>query len=170
MACTNRTGATLRAASLFLSVAGLMVLPLAACSKEATPAAAAGPSDPAGEPAYVYEGVRGIVEALPAGGARPTELRIHHEHIPSFKDPKTGVVFVNSDGVPGMRSMVMDMPPGAGVSLDGIAVGDPVEFTLAVWTEPRVAWRAKGLRELPAGTAIDFADKPADGAEPAAAP
>ncbi len=73
---------------------------------------------PAGE---TYR-VRGVIVSLPAAGNPVSELRIHHEAIPTF---------INKDGrMEGMGAMTMPFTPATGVSLDGLEVGDKVVFTL----------------------------------------
>ncbi|USN98649.1 MAG: hypothetical protein H6810_10840 [Phycisphaeraceae bacterium] len=109
--------------------------------------------------------VRGIIAQLPSDGPPPEDLKIHHEHIPDFIG-KTGEVVRNSDGTPGMKSMVMPFPElGEGVSLEGLAPGDKVVFTLKVkWLEspsgertPR--WLVSALEPLPADAEISFENK-----------
>jgi hypothetical protein len=90
--------------------------------------------------------VRGEVVTLPgAGPAR--QIAIRHEAIPDLVDRDGKVV--------GMGAMVMPFELAPGVSLDGIAEGDPVEMVLAVdWAAPSL--RIEKLTELPAGTRLTF--------------
>jgi hypothetical protein len=102
---------------------------------------------------------------LPGDGPPPTGLKIHHEHIPGFIG-KTGEVFVNRDGTPGMRAMNMEFPNvSGGVPADTLAVGDKVEFTFLVrWDETdtgdRIArWLVTEITPLPPETEISFENK-----------
>ena len=83
-------------------------------------AACSGSIDDEG-PVQVYD-VRGIVAQLPSGPG--TELMIEHEEIPHF-------VGASGDTV-GMNEMTMGFPVAEGVSLEGFAVGDSVQFTFEV--------------------------------------
>lgn len=106
-----------------------------------------------------YEDILGKISALPIEGDPLSQLRIYHEHIPTFRT-KQGTVFVNSAGVPGMNAMDMEFPPAEGVSLDGFAIGDKVRFTFDVnWGGER-AWEVTSIEKLPEDTEIDFSVKP----------
>lgn len=92
--------------------------------------------------------VRGVVAKLPQADGRDGDLYIHHVPIPGFRDERGKVV--------GMMSMTMPFPVAAGVSLAGIAPGDPVEFTFTVaWKQP-VGYQVIRIQKLPAGTVVDF--------------
>jgi len=107
----------------------------------------------------VYEGILGEIAAMPIEGDPSSELRIYHEHIPTFRT-KQGTIFVNNGGVPGMNAMEMPFPPADGLSLDGLAVGDKIRFTFAVnWGGER-AWEVTKIEKLPADTVIDYSVKP----------
>jgi hypothetical protein len=114
--------------------------------------------------------VRGIIRQLPSEGPPPKDLKIQHEHIPEFRSAD-GTVHVNSDGVPGMRAMVMPFPLLAGdVSLEGLGVGDKIEFEFRVkWTEsPSGAspeWLVSAIEPLPDDAEISFENKTVDGPE-----
>lgn len=80
--------------------------------------------------------VRGEVVQLPGPGALlPGEgsvdggMLIRHEAIPDFEDDQGKVV--------GMMSMTMPFPVGKDVSLEGLKVGDPIQFTF------ELDWKAK---------------------------
>ncbi len=92
--------------------------------------------------------VRAIVDALPSGDARQS-LSLHHEAIPQFVG-KTGAVT-------GMKEMIMpfqDLAPG--VSLAGIAVGDPVEVDFEVrWNQPPRTLVTR-IVKLPPGTKLNL--------------
>jgi hypothetical protein len=125
------------------------------------------------EGAQVYS-VRGEVVQLPAKGPPPQSLKIHHEHIPEFVG-KTGAVHINSDGVPGMKAMVMEFPEIApGVSLDGFKPGDRVAFEMKVkWTDSpggvkTARWLVSAIERLPEGTELSFENKAAPAGAPGA--
>ncbi len=100
--------------------------------------------------AEVYT-VRGVVEKLPQAEGPDRDLYIHHAPIPDFRDEHGTVV--------GMRSMTMPFPVADGVSLAGIAPGDPVEFTFAIsWKQP-AGYQVIRIRRLPAGTVVDFTSR-----------
>ncbi|MBS0196590.1 MAG: copper-binding protein [Planctomycetes bacterium] len=92
--------------------------------------------------------VRAIVDALPSGDVRQS-LSLHHEAIPSFVG-KSGTVT-------GMKEMIMpfqDIAPG--VSLAGIAVGDPVEVDFEVrWNQPPRTLVTR-IAKLPPGTKLNL--------------
>jgi Cu/Ag efflux protein CusF len=92
--------------------------------------------------------VRGIVEKLPQANGPDKEIYIHHAAVPGFKDEHGKVV--------GMMSMTMPFPVAPGVSLAGIAPGDPVEFTFTVAWRGEAGYRIVAIHRLPPGTAIDF--------------
>lgn len=100
-----------------------------------------------GEPDAVYA-TRGRIMMLPSPKNPAAELQIHHEPISEF---------VNANGTVGMPSMIMPFPVGSGTSLDGLAVGDPVEFDFAAWTTPgNRHYEARRIRKLPADTKLDL--------------
>ncbi|MFQ5767145.1 MAG: copper-binding protein [Acidobacteriota bacterium] len=117
---------------------------LVACTKSETmtpqpsgkPAEAAGAqTQPAGtgDPADYYT-VRAKVIGLPEPGSEFPRIFLHHEAIKDLK----GV-----DGaVWGMDSMTMPFFLAKGVDLNGVAVGDIVEFTL------KVDWKAETPQEI----------------------
>ena len=92
--------------------------------------------------------VRGLVERLPQVDGPDKALYVHHAAIPGFRDEHGKVV--------GMMSMTMPFPVAPGVSLEGIAPGHPVQFTLAVAWKGHPGYRIIKIRKLPAGTVIDF--------------
>lgn len=104
----------------------------------------------------VYSGIRGEIVTLPDDSAPGSEFKIRHEQIPEFKT-SDGVVNINSKGISGMASMTMPFPLAEGVSLDGFAVGDKVEFEFVVnWGGNRPAWEVTKLTKLPAETELNF--------------
>ncbi len=93
--------------------------------------------------------VRGEVVQVPRPDDPAGELHIRHEAIDGWIDSGGNAV--------GMSSMTMPFPVGDGVALDGIAAGDIVEFDLRIdWQAERDRLAITGLRELPAGTKLEF--------------
>lgn len=97
--------------------------------------------------------VRGRIVQLPVEGRPATVLQIDHEHIPDFKD-KTGQVTVNRDGSLGMKRMIMPFPVAQGVSLDGLSIGDKVEFTFEVNWHGSPIYQVTAIRHLPPETEL----------------
>jgi len=132
-------GRLLRVARV-VSIVSAIIAPLASCEeKPASPRAAA----PATDDAHTYT-VRGRLASLPEAGKPTSQLMIHHEAIPTF---------VGKDGkVVGMSEMTMPFLPARGVSLDGLANGDAVEFTFEVRWSPRASSTLTRIAKLPEGT------------------
>ncbi|MDP9121594.1 MAG: copper-binding protein [Acidobacteriota bacterium] len=92
--------------------------------------------------------LRGEVTQLPDPGSDPGSLSVHHEPVDDLVDRDGRKV--------GMDSMVMPFPLARGVTLDGVAVGDPIAFTL------RVDWQADpeieivAVRKLAPGTRLSW--------------
>ncbi len=149
-------------------LAGLFACALPACQHEDPHGDHAAPEPapveylemPEGESVWNYEGVLGIVAELPEADNPAASFKVHHEHIPAFVNPRTGELAMTSEGVPGMRAMVMEMPPAVGVDIAELRVGDKVRFDFAVWNEPRVAWRMTAIESIDPDTEISFDDKP----------
>ena len=112
---------------------------LAGCSGED------GASAPAAEIVHTYT-VRGRIVSLPSADEPASELRIHHEAIDTFKS-------ATGEATP-MKVMTMTFPPAEGVSLDGLAVGDAVEFVFRMQWEPSVAMSTTSITKLPADTVL----------------
>lgn len=92
--------------------------------------------------------VRGQVVQLPDPGNPGTGLSINHEAIDDF---------VSRDGeMVGMDPMSMSFPVAGKVPLEGIAVGDVIEFKLHVDWGARPEVEIVEIRELPAGTKLVF--------------
>ncbi len=153
-----------------LAAALLACVSLAGCSKES----GSGTDDLASiydEGAQTYH-VRGVIVQLPSDGPPPTDLRIHHERIPDFVG-KDGKVFVNSDGVTGMKSMTMAFPElGDEVSLEGLHPGDKIAFVLKVkWLETPSGvktphWLVSAVEPLPDDAQLNFGDTVAPATPP----
>ena len=89
---------------------------------------------------------RALVVALPADGQ---ELELKHEAIPTFLSIKGEMI--------GMQAMQMPFPLGEGVSIEGIEVGDKVEFTFEVDWDP--GYYIVSISALPDETELDFSKK-----------
>jgi Cu/Ag efflux protein CusF len=123
--------------------AATLVLSAAACEERAKPNAASAPSA-AARADDVYT-VRGVVKELPEAGKPATQLKIHHEEIPTF---------IGFDGKPvGMKEMTMPFPLAPGVSLEGHAVGDTVEFVFEVFRAGK-RYHLTKITKLPAETEL----------------
>ncbi|HEX2224507.1 MAG TPA: copper-binding protein [Thermoanaerobaculia bacterium] len=91
--------------------------------------------------------VRGQVEKLPEGEGTPL-LGLRHEAIDDY---------TSRDGrVMGMDAMSMPFVVGDGASLEGVAVGDVIEFKLRVDWEAEEPIEITEIRELPPGTRLTF--------------
>ncbi len=92
--------------------------------------------------------LRGVVRQLPDPKDPGTSFYLEHEAIPNF---------VNREGEASeMMSMTMPFDLARGVSLDGVAVGDPVEATMHVDWEADRPVELTRLAELPPGTRLDI--------------
>ncbi|MCA3004067.1 MAG: copper-binding protein [Phycisphaerales bacterium] len=131
------------------------------------PSTPEGPATPARQPDATYV-TRGMVVQLPRGNDPRTQFKVKHEAIDNFADRNGKIV--------GMNAMIMEFPPARGVSLTGLAVGDPVEVTFSVWWRDTPPWLATKITKLPAGIEFNFgkADPSrataGEGAAPAASP
>lgn len=93
-----------------------------------------------------YE-TRGRIERIASRGGATT-LDIQHEAIPAIR---------GYDGtVRPMKAMSMPFAVGAGVPIDGLAVGTPVAFTFEVDYRADPTLRVIAIRALPADTALDL--------------
>jgi hypothetical protein len=111
-----------------------------------TPQAAAAftPSTPTG-PAEATYTLRGRISALP--NPPKTSLVIHHEEIPDFADADGNKI--------GMEEMEMQFPfLGAGVSLDGLAPGDPVEAVMEMRYKGQPRFLITSIKKLPADAVL----------------
>jgi Cu/Ag efflux protein CusF len=91
---------------------------------------------------------RGRIVQLPDPSNPASELSIHHEAISDFQ---------LGDGTPApMGAMTMPFPPKEGVSLQGLSVGDVVEFGFEVQWQPSPGMSLTVINKLPEGTVLDF--------------
>jgi Cu/Ag efflux protein CusF len=97
--------------------------------------------------AHTYT-VRGQILQLPSANSVDQRMMIHHEAIPDFKDEHGKVV--------GMKSMIMPFPVAAGVSLDGLEVGDPIRFSFDLDWESKQPYQITKIEKLPAGTKLNW--------------
>ena len=139
-----------------------------ACSNETPEPTAADTGGATGETADediredVYTGVRGLVVSLPQPGNPASELRIRHEHIPTFRN-KDGEIGVNARGVPGMAAMEMPFPVADGLDISGMSVGDTIAFDFTVRWGVGPSWFITRYEVLDPGTELDFTNRDADG-------
>lgn len=114
---------------------------LAACDQRKQEGPSATPTAAAQKPDETYT-LRGIVRQLPDPAKAAAQLQIQHEEIPHF---------VGWDGkVVGMQEMTMPFPLAPGVSLQGIAVGDAVEFTFETFRSAK-RYHLSRIAKLPPG-------------------
>ena len=105
-------------------------------------------SDPGYEHIYT---ARAIVITLP--GAKVTqEFIVHHEAIPDYQ---------SSNGSVGMNEMAMPIPVPDRAVLEGIAVGDKIEFVFGERFEPDHAMGVISVKKLPDDTKLSLG-KPKD--------
>lgn len=121
-----------------------MLIPIAfaGCDRQAPSAAAS---------VVATHTVRGQIESLPEKDNPASSLSIKHEDIPGWD---------RGDGTKGMRSMEMAFPVAQGVSLDGLAISDKVEFVVEQTPRDPIPYRVVRIGKLPADTQLDFARKP----------
>lgn len=156
---TPRTHAARRFAPLGLTL--LASAALLGCSDNTTPSSAAPQSqvdaradDPRPD---VYTAIRGQITQLPDQNIPGSELKIRHQQIRDFKT-QDGNININSKGIKGMASMTMPFPPADGLSLDGLVVGDKIEFDFVVnWgSKTGPSWEVTRIAKLPDDTEIDY--------------
>jgi hypothetical protein len=93
--------------------------------------------------------VRGQVVELPDPASPGSGLYLQHEAVDNYVDRDGKVV--------GMDPMAMPFPVAAGVSLQGIAPADIVEFDLHVdWDAEDLPVTITRVRKLPPGTKLVF--------------
>ena len=112
-----------------------------------TPTAATGPA----EATYT---LRGRISALP--NPPKSALVIHHEELPEFADADGNKI--------GMDEMEMQFPfLAAGVSLDGLAPGDPVEAVMEMRYKGQPRFLITSIKKLPADTVLNLGTIQTDG-------
>jgi hypothetical protein len=129
-------------------------LALAACGPGSPDGRTAGEPPP---PADTYE-TRGLVRQLPRAERPGSELYIHHEAVPDFRDADGEVV--------GMESMAMPFPVADPSMLDGLEPGDKVAFTFEMRWEGGDPLLVTRLEKLPPETRLAFeqaAEEPESG-------
>jgi hypothetical protein len=157
---TKSTAAKIRFAAVVVFSAVLILVGSFGTSCERTsPTPAATTTQRPPEKVYT---ARGRITMLPSKEHLTNDLVIKHEAINDF---------VNPGGRMGMGSMEMPMPPDKSVSLAEFAVGDIVEFDLAVWYAPEFktleSYRITRMKKLPADTTLTFgAAAPTPGQKP----
>ncbi|MEZ6191256.1 MAG: copper-binding protein [Phycisphaerales bacterium] len=104
-----------------------------------------GGAAPAAEVVHTYT-LRGRIVSMPSADDPASELRIHHEAIDTFKS-------ATGEAAP-MKAMTMTFPPAEGVTLEGLAVGDAVEFVFRMQWEPSVGMSTTSITKLPADTEL----------------
>ena len=140
---TDPMRAGMRVIAWRLVLAACIPLTLSGCFRDEEP-----------EPAQVGEyhigwgvySTRGLVVRLPANGQ---DLELKHEAIPMF-------ISINGEPI-GMQAMQMPFPLGEGVSIEGIKVGDKVEFMFEVDWDP--GYFIVSISALPDETELDFSDR-----------
>ncbi len=111
------------------------------------------------EPAADVYTVRGEIVALPEAAGAASSFQVRHEAIDDFK----GI----GGEVWGMDAMTMPFATGSDVSFADLAVGDKVEFTLAVAWLTATPQQVTSIRKLPADTELTFGPaQPAATADP----
>ncbi len=114
-----------------------------------TAAACGGGSPSADSPKQVYT-VRGMIRDLPNPDLPGSGFSVQHEPIDDFISLQGEVV--------GMSSMTMPFPLGKKVNLEGIAIGDPVEFKLQIEWDGNKPVLVTSVKELPPGTELEFGE------------
>lgn len=114
----------------------LGLLPCAGCRREAT----------LPPPSQVHT-VRGRVVQLPEPGKPANSFQVHHEPIEHWVSP-TGKV--------GMNAMVMSFLPAPGLALDGLEVGDVIEFRWEVRERSAGPSYVTSITELPKDTPLNL--------------
>jgi len=119
----------------------LTCLLLLACAEESEPAASADAV------VHTYS-LRGQIVSLPDAADPASELKIRHEAIKDFKNAK-------GEAEP-MRTMTMAFSPATDTTLDGLTVGDAVEFKFHMHWSPSMQMQADTFKKLPADAELNF--------------
>jgi copper binding protein CusF len=136
-----------RIVGVVMGVAVGLCVCLAGCSKEEPAGEAMNAVAEGGAVVHSYA-LRGRIVSLPVAADPASELRIRHEAIDDFK-------MGDGEAAP-MKSMTMPFSPGPGESLEGLAVGDAIEFVFEMQWEPGHEMRAVSVKKLPAETVLGF--------------
>lgn len=103
-----------------------------------TPGTADAQKGSQGTEIYRYE-VKGKIVSLPKENGKP-EIRIKHEAIKDYVDFSGTKV--------GMAAMTMSFPLAEGVSLQGLAVGDNVQFVFESWWKPSPGDHISSIKKI----------------------
>lgn len=95
-------------------------------------------------PEQIYT-VRGRIASLPTAEKPGSSLQIEHEPIDNF---------VRQDGTLGMDSMTMPFPLAKGLSLEGLAKDDVVEFTFEVRWKSQPRMQLTKIAKAPKGAEV----------------
>lgn len=144
---TRQNPQVLMVLGLFSALVGLL---LPACSDDSEPVAV-------GDPVVHTYSLRGEIVSLPDSADPASELRIRHEAIHDFKDAK--------GNIDPMHAMTMSFSPATESTLDGLAVGDAVEFEFHMHYAPSLQMQADAFNKLPEGTELNFDDAHSHGHE-----
>ncbi|GMV26455.1 MAG: hypothetical protein AMXMBFR58_24860 [Phycisphaerae bacterium] len=115
-----------------LVTAAIAATSLVACTRNTSPSL-----PPRSSVAVKSYTVKGVIEAMPAADRPGSQFIVRHEEIPDF---------VRQDGTLGMKKMAMPFPLGPGVTLDGLSVGDAIEFDFTVDWNATPSWWVTAIR------------------------
>ncbi|MEM1202178.1 MAG: copper-binding protein [Acidobacteriota bacterium] len=99
--------------------------------------------------------VRGQVSQLPSPDRPGSDLQIRHEPVPDYRDDRGEVV--------GMDTMTMPFPVGDPTLLEGVAVGDKIEFDFEMAWEGSPPIRVTRIDVLDPSTELTFGKVKRDG-------
>jgi hypothetical protein len=131
---------------MFTCMLAMALVPLACERKPDTTRSGPQATTPTG-PAEATYTLRGRISALP--NPPKSALVIHHEELPDFADADGNKI--------GMDEMEMQFPfLAAGVSLEGLAPGDPVEAVMEMRYKGQPRFLITSIKELPADTTLNL--------------
>jgi Cu/Ag efflux protein CusF len=131
--------------TLVLVLACMVALVAPACDQSPSGSSGGAKATP---PENVYT-VRGRIVELPEKDKPASSLQIEHEPIANF---------VRQNGTLGMDSMIMPFSTNKGLSLEGIAVGDAVEFTFEVRWKSQPHLQVTKIVKLPPRTELHLGE------------